>query len=395
MGQYEIPAIVIGGGVNGLGVTRNLGRNGVDVYCLVDERDEGVYSRYCKEYFVLPGVGLDFQQLKIFLTKFERRLDGKAVLFPTSDISVLNVCSLIGEMDNFLASISSKEVLETLVQKRKFYNSLLTKGVPHPVTFFPDTSEKLKSINEKVKFPVFVKPSMSQIFSRKFGKKGFVANSKVELIHYLRLMKKLKIDVMLQEIIPGLATNHYFIDGYLDKNSKPMGLFARRRLRMWPLSFGNSTVCASVPISEVKELKETIVKYLSSIGFRGIFSAEFKKDPRDSLGKLLEVNARSWWYNSFPSTCGINLIFMAYLEAIGKNVESVENYELDKNLIYFTEDLKCALALFLQRNLSFREWFSPMIGKKDWAIFSRDDLKPFVMNVLGVARAWRKGVLPK
>ena len=395
MGQYEIPAIVIGGGVNGLGVIRNLGRNGVDVYCLIDKKDEAVYSRYCKEYFVLPGVGRDFQQLRAFLTKFERRLDGQAVLFPTSDISVLNVCSLVGEMDTYLASVSSKEVLEMVVKKRRFYNSLLTNGVPHPVTLFPDTSEKLKSVIEEVEFPVFVKPSMSQIFARRFGKKGFVAHSEGELIRYLRLVKELKIDVMLQEIVPGSALDHYFIDGYLDKDSTPVGVFARRRVRMWPLAFGNSTVCVSVPISEVRDMTETVVEYLSSIGFHGIFSAEFKRDPRDNLGKLLEVNARSWWYNSFPSACGVNIILMAYLEAIGETLQAVENYELDIRLIYFTEDLKCALTSLLQRKLSLREWVSPLIGKKDWAIFASDDPNPFVMNVLGLARAARKGLFPR
>jgi predicted ATP-grasp superfamily ATP-dependent carboligase len=386
---------VIGGAINGLGVIRNLGRNGVDVCCLVDKKDEAVYSRYCKEYFVLPGVDRDFQQLATFLTKFERRLNGQAVLFPTSDISVLNVCSLISEMDTYLASVSSKEVLEMVVRKRSFYNSLSTNGVPHPVTLFPDTSEELRSIINEVEFPVFVKPSMSQTFARKFGRKGFVANSENELIRYLQLMKNLKIDVMLQEIVPGLARNHYFIDGYLDKNSRPIGVFARRRIRMWPPSFGNSTVCVSVPISEVRDMAETVVSYLSTIGFRGIFSAEFKRDPRDNVGKLLEVNARSWWYNSFPSACGVNIILMAYLGAIGQPLQSVENYELDTHLIYFREDLKSALTLLSQRSLSFRDWVAPMIGKRDWAIFARDDPNPFVMNALDLTRAARKGLLPK
>ena len=195
-------------------------------------------------------------------------------------------------------------------------------------------------------------------------------------------MEKHKIDVMVQEIVSGSATNHYFIDGYLDKNLKPVALFARRRLRMWSLSFGNSTVCVSVPISEVVDMKETIVKYLTSIGFRGIFSAELKIDPRDNAGKLLEVNARSWWYNSFPSACGVNIIFMACLEAIGKDVKFIEDYEIGTNLIYFTEDLNWLSAMFAQSKLSFSEWLSPMIGKKDWVVFAKDDLRPFMMNIL-------------
>ena len=58
-----------------------------------------IYSKYCKGYFVCPGVENDLQRLNAFLRAFEKRLTGKAVLFPTSDISVLNVSKLFDEMD--------------------------------------------------------------------------------------------------------------------------------------------------------------------------------------------------------------------------------------------------------------------------------------------------------
>jgi len=36
MKRQKIPAIVFGGGIDGLGVARNLGREGIDVYSVVD-----------------------------------------------------------------------------------------------------------------------------------------------------------------------------------------------------------------------------------------------------------------------------------------------------------------------------------------------------------------------
>jgi len=386
LNEYKNPAVVIGGGVNGLGIIRNLGRNGIHVYCVVDKKSEAVYSKYCKRYFIFPGIGNDPHRLKVFLTQFKRQIGCKPVLFPTSDISVLNVAHLNSEKGEFLASLSKEEVLETLVKKRKFYSSLITKNVPHPVTLFLNP-ENLENVNRSLSFPVFVKPSISQIFAKKFGKKGFVAKSEEELRQYLLLMKKYKIDVVVQEIVSGPATNHYFIDGYFDKNSNPVALFARRRLRMWPLSFGNSTVCVSVPISEVADMKETIVKYLTSISYHGIFSAEFKRDPRDNIGKLLEVNARSWWYNTFPSACGVNIILMAYLEAIGKELKTIEEYEIGTYLVHFIEDLKSSLAMFARGQLSFREWLSPMIRKRNWTIFASDDPRPFAMSFAHTIRS--------
>jgi predicted ATP-grasp superfamily ATP-dependent carboligase len=381
--KYENPAVVIGGGVTGLGIIRNLGRNGVDVYCVVDRKNEAIFSKYCKKFFVLPGVEHDLNKLKAFLVKFKQLLSCKAVLFPTSDITVLNVAHLINEFDDYMASLPNREVLEMLVVKKKFYLSLMERKVPHPLTFFTD-SKNLKNVNMKICFPVFIKPSISQIFSKKFGKKGFVANSERELYEYVDLMEKYKIDVMIQEIVPGPPSNHYFIDGYLNKNSEAVAIFARRRLRMWPLAFGNSTVCVSVPISECANMTETVVEYLTSIGFHGIFSAEFKKDSRDGVGKLLEVNARSWWYNNFPSACGVNIILAAYLESIGEQIEPLKDYEIGKHLVYFTEDLKCSTAMFVRGKLSPKEWLLPFAGKKEWTIFAKDDKRPFAASLARV-----------
>jgi predicted ATP-grasp superfamily ATP-dependent carboligase len=359
---------------------RNLGRQGIDVYCVTDKKDYANSSKYCKGYFVVPGVETDLQKLRNFLVKSKLSETGKAVLFPTTDMSVLNLSSLIGEVDNYLAPISKQEVIETLVKKRKFYQSLVDVNVPHPITLFTDAPEDLKNIDKKIAFPVFVKPSVSQTFYRRFGTKGFVVDTKEKLYRTLRLMDKEDIEVTIQEIVAGPPTNHYFVDGYLDAKSRLVAIFARRRLRMWPLAFGNSTVCVSVPISEVEDMKDTVVRYLVSIGFHGIFSAEFKRDSHDHIGKLLEVNARSWWYNTFPSSCGVNIILAAYLESIGKEIVNPEDYPIGKYMVYFS-DVKSSLMMLLQKELSLRQWATPLTSVRDWVVFAKDDPNPFSMNI--------------
>jgi predicted ATP-grasp superfamily ATP-dependent carboligase len=68
------PVIVIGGTENGLGVIRNLGRKGIDVYSVVDEKDHTIFSKYCKRSFVSPGITWNRSKLKAFLMGFQRRL---------------------------------------------------------------------------------------------------------------------------------------------------------------------------------------------------------------------------------------------------------------------------------------------------------------------------------
>jgi len=378
--RYENPAIILGGGMTGLGVERNLGRNGVDVYLVLEKKDIAMYSKYCKKYFIIPRIHRDKERLGAFFTELENHLDYPAVVFPTSDVSALNLSYIQEEeeKDRYYFSIPPKDALETLVEKKRFYISLVSKGVPHPATFFG--IDEIRERSNELSYPVFMKPSVSQTFHEIFGTKGFIADTERDLLRYLALANRYRIDIMIQEIIPGPPTNHIFVDGYVDGDSNLRSLFARRRLRMWPLSFGNSTVCESIPISQVTIIKETIVDYLHSIGYSGIFSAEFKRDERDSLYKLIEINARSWWYNSFPTRCGINIVLMAYLDKIGKKLDYIEDYETSVKLIYLIDDIKSSLALLARGKFSPRDWASSLTGKRDWALYAKDDPRPWLIN---------------
>ena len=108
--------------MTGLGVIRNLGRNGVDVYCILDKKDEAVYSKYCKKYFIVPEISQNKEKLKIFLTKLQSQLNHKAVLFPTSDLHALNVSSLKNETDAYLIPIADRKV-SSQTQKKNYSNT--------------------------------------------------------------------------------------------------------------------------------------------------------------------------------------------------------------------------------------------------------------------------------
>lgn len=394
MRRLKNPVVVLGGGLTGIGVERNLGRSGIKVYLVLEKKDIATYSKYCNEYFIVPQISRDKETLKALLAKLRHRLDHPAVVFPTSDIFALSLSEIRKDEEDssYYFSIPSRDALETLIEKKKFYKSLANKGVPHPTTFFD--IDEIHGISKEISYPVFLKPSISQTFHELFRKKGFIAATEIDLLRNLALAKRFRIDIMIQEIIPGPPTNHFFIDGYMDRNSNLKAIFARRRLRMWPLSFGNSTVCESVPISEIITIKETIIDYLHSLGYSGIFSAEFKRDERDGLYKLLEINARSWWYNSFPARCGVNIVLMAYLDKIGEDLDYIEDYEIGVKLIYLIDDLKSSVTLITKNKFNPREWISCLIGKRDWALFAKDDLRPWLMSFTHAALHMRGKINP-
>jgi len=386
MRKFRNPAILLGGGsITGLGVIRNLGKNGVDVYYVSEQKDETIFSKYCKKYFIIPNIEHDIEVLRSFLARLEKEIHSCALIFPGSDLFCLNLSYLKDkkEMGNsYYAIVPSKEIVEILVNKKKFYQSLDKHKILHPLIHSIESFVDLKKISKEVNYPVYLRPSVSPIFREKFLKKGFVARSEEELMKYYMLASKYNIDVMIQEIIPGPAENLFGINCYFDKDSNPRGFFAYQRLREWPHRFGNSSLMESISISDVSSIRETTANYLHSLRYHGIMDAEFKKDPRDGNFKFLEVNARSWWQNSFPTKCGINLVFMAYLDAIGYKIGYVENYEVGVKWICFFDDLRSSIKMFKDGDMTVWKWLSSLRRINDWASFSMDDRLPWIASQL-------------
>ena len=95
---------------------------------------------------------------------------------------------------------------------------------------------------------------------------------------------------------------------------------------MFPTDFGNSTYLISVPLERLSPAMESLERILRAVHYRGIFSAEFKRDHRDGKFKILEINARPWWYIGFAIDSGVNVVEMAYRDALGLPVTTNATY---------------------------------------------------------------------
>jgi len=84
--RFKNPAIIFGPApITGLGVARNLGRNGIDVYCVAESKNEIAYSRYCKKFYAVHQIEKDKNVLRDFLSNIKKKLKHPAVIFPCSD----------------------------------------------------------------------------------------------------------------------------------------------------------------------------------------------------------------------------------------------------------------------------------------------------------------------
>jgi predicted ATP-grasp superfamily ATP-dependent carboligase len=190
---------------------------------------------------------------------------------------------------------------------------------------------------------------------------------------------------MVQDIVPGSGTDHYMINGFFDRKSRPACLFVRRRLRTWPLSFGTSTAAISFPLSQISDMKQSLIDYLSRLNFRGIVDAEFMVDSRDQVGKLLDVNPRAFGgggiSSTFAASCGVNIIWTAYLDTLEREWRYQHEYEVGVYCFNLVLDLLSVGAMMRQGQLSVSEWVSQILSKNHFCVYAKDDLKPFLMHI--------------
>jgi predicted ATP-grasp superfamily ATP-dependent carboligase len=210
---------------------------------------------------------------------------------------------------------------------------------------------------------------------RHFGVKALAVRDEADARARLEEVWATGIGSMLvQEYVPGPASSHYFIDGFVRADGRVAAQLARRRLRMFPRDFGNSTYHVTVPLDEVGAAPGHLERLLAETGFRGIFSAEFKRDDRDGELKILEVNVRPWWYVHFAATCGVNVCELAHREARGLTVEPVDGYRTGERCVLIGADLRAYLDQRRENGVGLLTWLSSWLGATGVVFSSRDPL---------------------
>ena len=212
-----------------------------------------------------------------------------------------------------------------------------------------------EALPEEAYAGAFLKPRGSQEFARRYKVKAFSVKNREEGLRALERAFSDEFSMVLQEYIPGPATAHDFVEGFVDRKGR-MSYIARQRLRMYPPEFGNSTFAVSVPPEKVRQAAESLERLLARTGFRGAFGTEFKYDERDGQFKLLEINARPWWYVDFAEYIGVPVCQMAYQDALGYDVEPVREYRTGEYCVHISQDFLAYRALKKQGQINLWNW---------------------------------------
>lgn len=384
-----VPVIVLGTGLTALGVQRSLAAVDIRTLLVESPRSMAGMSRWAR--VIEHPESTDPAPLQALLGGLPV---ARAVLMACSDKWSTAVSALPkATRRQFVTSMPSPSAVGLLADKARLAATLQRLDVDHPWTLVITTEKDLDEIPNERWPTIFLKPTDSQSFSQLFGVKAFTVTDRADAAKRLHQMHQAGIGAIAQEYIPGPPDRHYFIDGFVDRSSRVQALFSRRRFRMFPTDYGNSTFMQTVGLDSVSSAVEGLQVLLNDLSYRGIFSAEFKHDPRDGSFRLLEVNVRPWWFVEFATRCGVNVCELAYLDALNLPVPARLSFPIGARHMLMPGDFHAYRHLRKSGDLSFRSWSRSVWGASH-AVFRWNDPLPVFESTVNlpnrVARKLRK-----
>jgi D-aspartate ligase len=382
-------AVVLGGDYQGLGIVRSLGRIGVPVMVLDDERSISRFSRYTTHALHVDDLRTPEAIVETLLdcgVRFD--LTGWLV-FPTRDEQVAAISRNRATLSHiFRVPLPEWDVVQYAWDKRKTYDFARLCRVPIPRTWHSLTADQLDSLD--LAFPLALKPAIKEHFFYATHAKAWRVNSRNDLHgKFERASKVLSPDeILLQDFIPGDGRYQFSFCAFF-KDGRAMGSMVTRRRRQHPYDFGRaSTFVETIDLPALEGLSQ---RFLGRIGYYGLVEVEFKLDPRDGQFKLLDVNARTWGYHTLGSSAGVDFARLLYLDQVSGNVESCRGLP-GISWVRLLTDLPTGALDVLSGRLHARDFLKSLRHFHTEAVFNLEDPLPGLAEMaLLPYLTWKRG----
>jgi D-aspartate ligase len=315
--------LTMGGYYGTLAATRCLGKAGLPVV-VADETHfaAALWSRYVVSRYRSPPVR-PHAPFVDWLMDLGRRTPGR-VLYATSDDLAWAFAERGEELRRQYRLLSPPfETLRRLLDKRELYGLCEAVEIPVPRTWFPGEEADLETVARQARRPLLIKPRTQVLFTsqRKARIVGVLAELKSAYADFLRYncydgdLLRAYPDLerpMLQEC--GSADEPiYSISGFCDSGAGHFVARASLKLIQWPRLAGIGLYFEDAPIHA--ELAGKLRKMCESVGFTGVFEAEFIGTPGGL--KLIDFNPRFFGQMGFDVVRGLPSPLLVYLAAIG------------------------------------------------------------------------------
>ena len=357
---HSRPAVVLGLSPTGLYAVRELGRAGVSVAGVSSGRQCGSYSRYLTlGAFAEADEGRRLERL----LALSQAANEQPVLIPASDQDIDFIVRHAARLSqHFVFQRSYADGLAaTIMAKRSVYALCREHGIETPQSWEMARGDILTLAGD-ISYPCIVKPSRIDLVKAQMaGRKLWVATSQADFRTIAAALPEGDTTWIVQEMIPGPESAITLYAAYIDRDGNFRQAITCRKLRQYPPGFGSASLVRSATEPETREISET---FIHNIGYRGIASTEFKRDPRDGRLKFIEMNPRPslWFAVTGPS---------------GKQITAAAYRDLS-DLPALPEDAQ-------RDDVQWRYWLKDMYSKSFYAMSRGFPLPPPVVPASGTA----------
>lgn len=329
----------------GVGAIRSLGRLGVPMYAITEDRyTPAASSRYLKRAFVWPTSGAEEPgHLLAGLLRIGRRIGRPAVLIPTDEEAAVLIAEHQEALaDRFLVPPVDPGLPRRLASKQGLHELCVEHGIPSPEAAFPRSYDDIVEFAEKARFPVVAKNREAFVRRTRPAVNGTTRITTREGLLALARDWGERPGVILQEYLPREEAEDWIVHAYFAADSTPLALFTGVKVRSWPPHAG---MTANAYVVDNPELADLAARFIKQIGFTGIVDLDLRFDRRDGQYKLLDFNPRMGaQFRLFESESGVDVVRAMHLDLTGRTVPEgeqraghryiVENIDLPALLAY-------------------------------------------------------------
>ena len=315
-------ALVMNTHITGLAVTRSLGRAGVPVLGLDDERGGlGQHSRHLAGLGLVPGPTVDGgAALADHLEALGPSFSERPVLMPTNDDWVLALARHRERLEaHYRYPFAAYDVVQRALSKTDLYRTCEALGVEVPQTWYLDEGRSPEQVATEVDYPCVLKPDDSRGFYGAFRAKVFVVDTPAAFVERCAAAAAYGLTLVAQRWIGTEPGGFWSVASYLSPGGAPRGVFTGRKLEQWPPDFGTSCLADA---RWDPQIADAGVRVLQALGYHGISEIEFVRDAATGRLLLLDVNTRAWKWVGLPVAAGVDLPLLAYRDAVGDGFDS-------------------------------------------------------------------------
>lgn len=323
--------ITCAGGPGGISMIKSLhGMPGIKRVIGVDadRLSLGLYRDELFKGFLVPN-GNDPDYIPTMARIVEN--EGVNVIIPGSDEEVTAIAKNKLELESLGVRLPISDYKTVRIADDKYLTAraALDNSIPCPASYLLEKGEDLEKID--CDLPVVLRPTYGR------GGRGVeYINNREGLAPVFKTLNSQYGPILAQEMIPGGMGSIYLYSTIIDKQQNFRVTYMSRSLRT-KFSHGGPGIVGE-PLYD-GELKKNAEKLLKVIGnWYGPVNVEFKRDERDGILKLLEINPRYWGYSYLSTAAGINFPYLTVKLAMDEPFKDIHEFRTDIVSIRSNED---------------------------------------------------------